>query len=120
MHRRPTTEGHMGQMRTRSLMPLLAVLLAAAAPPQLEVPATTEGWIWRQVQAGKLADLDERCGTPQFDGPEIEDERWQAACRRVDPALLRALLTQPDLADHTPHGVLIHGARIDGSDAVGC
>jgi hypothetical protein len=98
-------------------MPLLALLLAATAPPlpaQLNDPKTTEGWIWQQVQAGKIADLNARCETPPLDIHKREDAGWQAPCRRVDPDLLRALLTQPDLADHTPHGVRIRGARIDG------
>jgi hypothetical protein len=54
-------------MPTRLLMPLLALLLAAAAPPlpaQLNDPTTTEGWIWQRVQADEVADLNERCDTP--------------------------------------------------------
>jgi hypothetical protein len=94
-------------------MPLLALLLAAAAPPELNDPKTTEGWIWQQAQAGEVADLVDKCRIPPLD--VHDDPRWQATCRRVDPVLLRALLTQPDLADHAPHGVQIHGARIDGS-----
>jgi hypothetical protein len=93
-------------------------LLAAAAPPlpaQLNDPKTTEGWIWQRARAGDLADLNDRCGTPPLDIHKRDDDRWRAACRRVDPALLRALLTQPDLADHAPHGVRIRGARIDGN-----
>lgn len=101
----------------RLLLPLLALLLVAAAPPlpsQLNDPNTNEGWIWQQAQAGKTADLNDRCGTEPLDIRKPDDARWQAGCRRVDPALLRALLTQPDLADSTPHGVRITGARIDG------
>jgi hypothetical protein len=108
----------MGEMRTRLLMPLLALLLAAAAPPlppALNDPNTTEGWIWQQVQAGRNADLNGRCGTPALDVRMTDDDRWRSACRRVDPVQLRALLTQPDLADRTPHGVAIRGAYIDGN-----
>ena len=98
-------------------MPLLALVLVAAKPPlpsQLNDTKTTEGWIWQRVQAGEVADLNDRCGTPPLDMHKREDARWQALCRRVDPALLRALLTQPDLGDHAPHGVRIRSARIDG------
>ena len=52
--------GLMGKMPTRVLMPLLTLLLAAAAPPlppQLNDPNTTEGWIWLRAQAGDVADL---------------------------------------------------------------
>jgi hypothetical protein len=108
----------MREMRTRLLMPLLALLLAAAAPPlpsQLNDPDTTEGWIWQQVQAGKVADLNDRCGSLPLDIHQREDTRWRAPCRRVDPVLLRALLAQPDLADHAPHGFLIRGARVEGN-----
>ncbi len=104
-------------MRARLLLPLLAVLLAAAAPPlppQLSDPTRTEGWIWQQVQAGQIADLNQRCDTPQLSVYQVNDPLWRAPCRNVDPALLRAVLTQPDLADHAPHGVRIRGARIDG------
>jgi hypothetical protein len=100
-------------------MPLLVVLLVAAAPPlpqQFNDPKTSEGWIWQRVQAGDVADLNDRCGTtPPLDIHKDKDAKWQASCRRVDPDLLRALLTQPDLADHAPHGVRIRGARIDGN-----
>jgi hypothetical protein len=104
-------------MLARWFLPLLAVLLGGAATPlprELSDETTNEGWIWQQARAGKLADLAVRCGSQQFEGPEIEDERWRGQCHRVDPALLRTLLTQPDLADRTPHGVRITGARIDG------
>jgi hypothetical protein len=97
--------------------PLLAFLLAAAAPPlpaALNDAETTEGWIWQRAQAGDVADLNIRCGTLPLDIHKRDDAGWSAPCRRVDPVLLRALLTQPDLADHTPHGVRIIGARIDG------
>jgi len=103
-------------MSTRLLMPLLGLLLAAAAPslpPKLNDPKTTEGWIWQRVQAGDVADLNERCGTAPLSAYQREDPLWQAPCRRVDPHLLRALLTQPDLVDHEPHGVTIRGARIE-------
>jgi hypothetical protein len=106
----------MGEMPTRLLMLLLALLLAAAAPSlpsRLNDRNTTEGWIWQQVQTGEGADLNDWCGSPSPDIDEHEYRRWQAPCRRVDPELLRALLTQPDLADHAPHGVRIRGARID-------
>jgi hypothetical protein len=52
-------------MPTRLLLPLLVLLLAAAAPPlpaSLNDAKTTEGWIRQQVQAGHDADLNERCG----------------------------------------------------------
>jgi hypothetical protein len=104
-------------MRTRLLMSLLALLLAAAAPPlptELNDPATTEGWIWQQVQSGKVADLNDRCETPRLSPYQDKDPLWQAPCRRVNPDLLGTLLTQPDLADHASHGVWIIGARIDG------
>ena len=105
-------------MPTRLLMPLLVLLLAAAPPPLppqlLNDPTTTEGWIWQRVQAGEVSDLNDRCGTPPLDIHKRDDDRWRASCRRINPTLLRALLTQPDLADHTPHGVRIIGARIDG------
>ena len=106
-----------GEMPKRLLIPLLTLLLAAAAPPlpsQLNDPSTTEGYIWQQAQAGDVADLNDRCGTPPLSIYQRKDPLWQAPCRRVDPDLLRALLTQPDLADHAPHGVLIRGAHIDG------
>jgi hypothetical protein len=98
-------------------MPLLALLLAAAAPSlpqQFDDLTTIEGWIWQRVQTGKVVDLNDRCGTVKLDTHRDEHPKWEDACRRVDPERLRALLTQPDLADHSPHGVLIIGARIDG------
>jgi hypothetical protein len=110
----------MGEMPKRLLMPLLVILLAAAAPPlppQLNDPTTTEGYIWQPVQMGEVADLDgqDRCRTGPLDIHKPADARWKAPCRRVDPDLPRALLTQPDLADHAPHGVRIRGARTDGN-----
>jgi len=96
---------------------ILTLLLGAAADPlphELVDASTTEGWIWQQVQAGKIANLNGRCGTPVLDIRHTDDARWRDDCRRVDPALLRALLTQPDLADHSPHGVIIRGPYIDG------
>lgn len=106
-------------MGTRLLMPLLASLLAAAAPPlppRFNNPNTPEGWIWQKVQAGKIADLNEKCQTrPPLGVRERDDDRWRADCRKLDPKLLRALLTRPDLADHAPHGVQIRGARINGN-----
>jgi hypothetical protein len=75
---------------------------------------TTEGWIWQQVQAGQIADLNDRCDTPPLSVYQTKDPLWQAPCRRVDPVLLRALLTQTDLADQAPYDVRILGARIDG------
>ena len=104
-------------MPIRLLMPFLATVLAAAAPPlpaQLLDPSTTEGWIWQQARAGKNADLNDRCNTPHLSVHQRKDPLWQARCRRVDPVLLRALLTQADLADHAPYGVRIIGARIGG------
>jgi len=104
-----------GAMRTVLVLPMLALLLAASPqlPSVLSDPTTNEGWIWDQVQAGELADLDDRCGSPPPDRDEHEYRRWLAPCRRVDPTLLRALLTQPDLAEHAPHGVQIANAYID-------
>ncbi len=89
------------------------MLLAAAAAPlpaQLHDSKTAEGWIWRQVQAGKPADLNDKCKGEKHDG-----EERAALCHLVAPDLLRALLTQPDLADHSPHGVLISHALINGN-----
>jgi hypothetical protein len=94
------------------------LLAGAAAPPlplQLNNLNTTEGWIWQRVQAGEVADLKDRCGTPPLSVYQSKDPLWRASCGHVDPDLLRILLTQPDLADHAPHGVLIDGARIDGN-----
>src|SRR5690242_11738726 len=81
---------------------------------QLNVSSTTEGWIWQQVQAGEIADLNDRCDTPPLSIYQNKDPQWQEPCRRVDPKLLRTLLTQPDLADKSPHGVRISGALING------
>ena len=50
-----------------------------------------------------------------LNGRDARRRRDGGPCRRVAPDLLRALLIQPDLADHSPHGVLIRGAHIDGS-----
>ncbi len=99
-------------------MPLLALLLAAASPPlpsQLNDPTTTEGWIWQQVQANRPADLNQRCDTPPLDVHDVDDARWRSDCRRVRPAVLQALLTQPDLADAGPPSVVIRNAYIDGA-----
>src|SRR5689334_3450223 len=89
-------------MLIRLLMLLLAVLLVGAAPPlapKLNDPTTTEGWIWRHVQAGEVADLNERCVTPPLSAYQREDPLWRAPCRRVDPHWLRMLLTRPDRPD---------------------
>ncbi len=104
-------------MPMRAVLLLLVLLLAAAAPlpPQLSNLNTPEGWIWQQVQAGEPADLNDRCKTETLDIQNRNDERWKAPCRHVSPDLLRALLTQPDLANHVPHGVMIIGAYIDGN-----
>jgi hypothetical protein len=104
-------------MPTRSVLLLLLLLLPAAAPlpSQFRDLKTAEGWIWQQVQAGKSADLNDRCNSETVDIRKRDDEKWRALCRRVAPNLLRALLTRPDLADHAPHGVLIRGAHIDGT-----
>jgi hypothetical protein len=106
-----------GDIQLRLLLPLLALLLVGAVPPlppPLNDPKTTEEWIWQRVQAGDVADLNDRCGTPPLNAYQRKDPLWLNPCRRVDPRFLRALLTKPDLADHAPHGVWIHGARIDG------
>ncbi len=102
-------------MLTRVVL-LLFPLLAAAAPLPLQFSNldTPEGWIWQQVQAGKPADLNNRCKTEPLDIKKRDDERWKASCRRVSPDLLRELLIQPDLADLAPRGVVINGAYIDG------
>src|SRR4051794_11466265 len=89
-------------------------MAAAPLPAQLSDMKTTEGWIWREVQAGRIADLNARCGTEALDIQKRDDARWKTACRRVDPDLLRGLLMQPDLSALTPRGVLIRGAYVSG------
>jgi hypothetical protein len=102
----------------RRMLALLAPLMFAAAGPapedRLNDPATPEGWLWQQVQAGETADFNERCGSDKIDPRTAEDAHWHAECRAVNPRFLRMLLTQPGLADRAPHGVQISGMRIVG------
>ncbi len=104
-------------MLARLLLPLLLITRAAAAPlpPQLNDPTTTEGWVWQQVQAGRPADLNERCGTPKPDVHHTEDVLWQHECRRIRPALLVAMLTQPDKDSGDSFPVIVRSAYIDGA-----
>lgn len=105
------------EFRMPTRLALLLLLLAAAAPlpPELSNPETVEGWIWQKVQAGESADLKDRCKGETLDIRKRDDAIWKAPCRSVSPNLLRALLTEPRLADHSPHGVRIRGVHINGS-----
>jgi hypothetical protein len=104
-------------MLARLLLPLLLIALAAAAPmpPELNDPTTTEGWVWQQARAGRLADLNERCGTPKPDVHHTEDVLWRHECRHIRPALLEAMLTQPDKASGDSLPVIVRSAYIDGA-----
>src|ERR1700722_108630 len=103
-------------MRYRASLCVPLLLLTAAGPAaQLDNASTPEGWIWQQARAGEFADFNIRCKTDALDPRSPNDQQWRAACRLVDPLILRALLTQPGIADSTPHGVRIRGARIDGN-----
>ena len=105
-------------MRRALLLLLVGLTLAAAGPvpdAALNDETTAEGWIWRQTQAGNVADFNARCGTGRLDPHVPSDPRWSADCRSVNPAALRALLARPGLADAAPHGVRLRGARIAGA-----
>jgi hypothetical protein len=103
-------------MLARLLLPLVLTLLAAAAPLPLEFsdPTANEGWVRQQVQAGRPADLNERCGTPKLDTHDTEDVRWHDGCRHIRPAFLAALLTRAGAPDDASVPVILRGAYLDG------
>ena len=55
----------------------VAARAASPLPRQLKDPGTTEGWIWQQVQAGNIADLNDRCGTPRLSVYQDKDPLWR-------------------------------------------
>ena len=104
-------------MLARLFLPLMLILVAAAAPlpPELSDPTTNEGWVWQQIKAGIPADLNQRCATPKLDTHDTDDALWRNDCRRIRPAILAALLTRTDPASGDSPPVILRGAYIDGA-----
>ena len=90
---------------------LLALLAPLRALAWSENPATPEGWAWKQIKAGNLAEFN-HCGTAL--DPHKADG-WDDPCRQVPAQFLVDILTIPKWQNQvTRVGVRLHGAHIVG------
>jgi hypothetical protein len=72
----------------------------------------TESWVWEEVCAGRVADLNARCGV-RLDPCDSTDNRWFDEQRRVGAAFIERVLTQDPWRGALPHqGLRIVGARV--------
>jgi hypothetical protein len=62
--------------------------LAFAQPPYDDVK-TSEGWVWSRIKQGKVADFDQRCGTPQLDLNERKTGAGETTAASSLPAFSR-------------------------------
>jgi hypothetical protein len=72
----------------------------------------TERWVWEEVCAGRVADLDARCGV-RLDPRDSVDNRWLDERRRIGAGFIERVLTQDPWRGALPHqGLRIVGARV--------
>lgn len=94
------------------LLPVLAV--AQPAVPGFPDATDTERWVWQELRAGRIANLDARCGAT-LDPRNDKELRWREECRRLRASFLEWLLTSNGWRAAPAHrGVRISGARVDG------
>jgi hypothetical protein len=91
-------------------MLLLTLLSPTRALAWSQNPTTPEGWAWKQIKAGNLADFNDHCGTT-LDPHNARG--WDDPCRHIPAQFLIDLLTMPKWQNQvTRRGVRLRGAHV--------
>jgi hypothetical protein len=92
------------------LVLILTLIAPARALAWSEDPTTPEGWAWKQIKAGNLADFNYHCGTTL--DPHKADG-WDDHCRQIPAQFLVDVLTMPKWQNQVARrGVRLSGAHI--------
>jgi hypothetical protein len=97
------------------VLPLVLVFTLLAPVRALawsENPTTPEGWAWKQIKAGNLADFNDHCGATL--DPHKPDG-WDAPCRQIPAQFFVDILTMPKWQNQiTRHRIPLRGAHVVG------